>query len=353
MIYMEPKGLGWRDALVVSWINQSNPSEEEKKILNPLFDWLLVASLQFIRTQCTEVCDSLDSNLVVSLLNIYESQYKAFGFEGADKADSKCIQGLFLFSLVWSVGATVNEAGRVKYDYYLKELLSGRDNISPIPAGYFISTSYPEAGTIYDYVFDKTGNWKLWVDTIPDNFKIPAKAKYDDIMVPTIDTARYSYLIKLLAINNYQILFVGPTGTGKSVYIRDTLMRGLDKAVFVPVFINFSAQTSANQTQGIIESKLDKRRKGIFGPPVGKKAILFVDDLNMPSKETYGAQPPIELLRQWMDHKGWYDLKENQMQTFVDIQFIGAMGPPGGGRNTVTPRVISYNRCYFLTNAIL
>lgn len=61
---------------------------------------------------------------------------------------------------------------------------------------------------------------------------------------------------------------------------------------------------------------------GVYGPPPEQNFVIFIDDLSMPQKEVFGAQPPIEILRQAADQKVWYDRKEIVPIELVDIQVI-------------------------------
>jgi len=61
----------------------------------------------------------------------------------------------------------------------------------------------------------------------------------------------------------------------------------------------------------------------LTGAPAGKRMIIFVDDLNMPKLDTYGSQPPIELLRQYQDFAGLYD-REKLFWKEIHVSFLFA-----------------------------
>lgn len=148
---------------------------------------------------------------------------------------------------------------------------------------------------------------------------------------------------------NKPVLFVGESGTAKTVTIQNFL-GSLDPEKYLTLNINFSSRTSSRDVQTNIEANVDKRSGRIYGPPVGKKLIIFVDDLNMPRVDTYGTQQPIALLHFLVGRGCMYDRsKDLEMRTFKDMMFVGAMGPPGGGRNRVDPRFVNLYTVFNLT----
>lgn len=349
MIYMEPADLGV-EPLVFSWLEIMPPvMTPYKSLLQDLFNKFLSVSLKFIRRECREPVVTVDSNLSHSLMNILECFLADYFPDEESEEEQKPkvsfpenfelhMEYLFLFSLVWSVGGSVDTEGRKKFDGFLRDQVPKAD----------IKAKWPEKGTVYEYCYDmKSGSWIGWLDTIPE-FSISPTATYSEIIVPTMDTIRYTYLMDLLLKRGKHVLCAGPTGTGKSVAIVEKLTQGMPPE-FIPIFINFSAQTKANQIQDILDAKFDKKRKGVVGPPTGRKYTIFIDDVNMPAKERLiGAQPPIELIRQWLDHGGWYDRKLLEFKKIVDINLIAAMGPPGGGRNHISMRFTRhFNLIYF------
>lgn len=79
----------------------------------------------------------------------------------------------------------------------------------------------------------------------------------------------------------------------------------------------------------------------MYVPIGGKTMICFMDDFNMPAKDTYGSQLALELIRQWIDYEFWYD-RQKQWKIYVkQMLLLTAMGPAGGGRQVISPRTLS------------
>ena len=408
MVYMEPEQLGWQPILD-SWLKMwkavkvpSKPTEggeagqgsgseatatleepargeechtddfalsdEEVERLRVLFHWLVEPCMCLVRRSLKEVSPTVDSGLLKSLLNLLTCFLR--DSIPNSKADleaprMKLIECGFLFALTWSVGVTVGGGGRARFSEFLRALikdvacleqapyggvqtlLAMRKWTPPPKMGLRFELNIPEEGEIYDYCFrpQDNGRWLSWLETLDGDFTIAPKTPFSEILVPTVCTAQISFLLLTMLPRGYRPLIVGPTGTGKSVCAAKCLAKELSPDKFKPLSLGFSAKTSANMTQEIIDGQLSKRRKGVFGPPIGKQAIIMIDDLNMPEVETYGAQPPIELLRQLVDSGGYYDLKEKSWVKVVDTVMMCAMGPPGGGRNPTTPRFLGHFGC--------
>ena len=359
MVYVQESLLGW-EAPVQSWITTlpDGLTQEHRDHIMALCSWLIPPCLRVVSKMCKMPLTAQSTNLVCSFMRLYESLLDEFHHpekiaEMNENLVMCWVQCIFLFSLVWSVGACTDSAGREVFDKMLRKILI---NDAPKDLQIFITAPsvkltqlFPEGKDVFGYTFDKgKGKWQPWLDTVEAQ-QLSPDMEFTNILVQTTDTVRYTFLLDAIITHGHHTLFVGPTGTGKSAYIKQHLQNGLDREKYTFSLMNFSAQTSVNMTQDIVDGKLDKRRKGVFGPPIGKRMMILVDDVNMPQVETYGAQPPIELLRQWMDHGGWYDRKELTFRQLVDIQFVAAMGPPGGGRNGITNRYARHFSLFSIT----
>ena len=60
--------------------------------------------------------------------------------------------------------------------------------------------------------------WQNWSQTQPA-FILPKKIAYNDLIIPTNDSIRNNFFLHLNVKNHMHVLFIGPTGTGKSVNV--------------------------------------------------------------------------------------------------------------------------------------
>ena len=75
--------------------------------------------------------------------------------------------------------------------------------------------------------------WIAWGKLVPKYVHVPEK-KFNEILVPTVDTVRTTWLLNLMVKIKRPVVLVGETGTSKSATISNFL-RTLDQEAHVRI----------------------------------------------------------------------------------------------------------------------
>ncbi|KAJ3144485.1 Dynein heavy chain 10, axonemal [Geranomyces variabilis] len=343
MVYMDPKNLGYKP-FFQRWVD-SRPNKAEASVLLRLFSKYVPPTIEYVLEGTFEgfVADPLKRVIPVTALAMNSQLCAMLEMQLTDSkqhSQENVIEAIFVQSLIWSVGASLIEDDRVKFSDGVKKL-------SELPlvhtaASIAVGQLPGNEKSLFDYHFDTTElQWVPWTNYVP-TYEHNRSQAYHEILVPTMDTIRHSWLIEKLVAIKRPVLFVGEVGTSKTVTVQKFLRQGLPADKNFILNINFSSRTSSLDVQKNLEANVEKRTKDTYGPAAGKRMIVFIDDLNMPAKDTYGTQQPIALLKLLIERGGLYDRgKELNWKNLKDVQFIGAMGTPGGGRNDIDIRFAS------------
>merc|ERR1719454_2303919 len=143
-------------------------------------------------------------------------------------------------------------------------------------------------------------------------------------------------------------MMVGAPGTAKT----STALMYMSKFAqdqMLSKMVNFSSATTPLGFQKNIEGEIERKTGKTFCPPGGKQMTVFIDDASMPMVNTWGDQITNELTRQLIEQGGFYFLdkdKRGDFKTVEGLQYIGAMGHPGGGKNDLPNRLKSKFMCF-------
>ena len=319
ILYVNESDIGWRP-FVDTWLASRDPAEAQ--LLSQFFTKYVDTTNAMTRKGYKFCTPIRVMNKVQTTVYLLESQLASV----PAGASAETYESVFVFCLTWAFGGSLIVD---KSDDYRKRF--SEEFLSQFPG-----VRYPKGeGTVFDFHFDAaTGQHVLWKENLEAYTPIPIGPNdpFMNLNVETVDSRRTKFLLDVLARGGHNVMLVGTAGTGKTAQVAKYL-QSLDKDLdgMLSYNIVMSYFTDSAKLQVDLELPIDKRAGRMFGPATGKKLIYFIDDLNLPARETYGTQNSIALLTQLMQHGTIFDRVDlGFRKEIVDCQFVSCLNPTAG-----------------------
>ncbi|KAK7945226.1 hypothetical protein WMY93_000954 [Mugilogobius chulae] len=352
MVFMSSSALSWRPILQ-GWTYKRNAKEAETILA--LYDRIFEDAYLYMKQNLKPKMELLECNYIMQVFNFEKLSYCLMitktnitgGLMG-----SHHMERLFVFCLMWSLGAILELDDRDKLEAFFREHESNIDLPKTKPGE-----------TIFEYMVNTNGEWCHWNEHVGEySYPTDVVPDYASILVPNVDNTRTSFLLETIAKQRKAVVLIGEQGTAKTVMIK-SFTKKYDPETDLSKSLNFSSATEPMMFQRTVESYIEKRVGSTYGPPGGRRMTVFIDDINMPVVNEWGDQVKIcfhlhviqyfgyytdvlllqitnEIVRQMMEMGGMYNLdKPGDFTSIVDVQILAAMIHPGGGRNDIPQRL--------------
>ncbi|CDJ36801.1 uncharacterized protein EMH_0096290 [Eimeria mitis] len=227
MVYVDQRDLG-SSPYYDAWA-RSKSSEQLLEVLDYLWEKYVPQCLAFILNEKgrddeaplpAKCIHRTDVSMVAQLCKVMDIMVPDALYA---EPNPEKLENAFLFALVWSLGATLKGEEQPRLDVLLKTL-SGKASISQ---------------SLFDSFYDLQANsWLSWESKVPQ-YSPEAGISFTNIFVPTTDTVRAMWLLQGFASKALPTLFIGESGTAKSMMTKGWL-NTLDNEEFLQLQMNFS-----------------------------------------------------------------------------------------------------------------
>ncbi|XP_051881424.1 dynein axonemal heavy chain 6-like [Pristis pectinata] len=194
------------------------------------------------------------------------------------------------------------------------------------------------------FLYNEVKHERMWeireISSILEDYTC---GKFDQLQLPTVRMKLELDTLRVIRDAETIVVCTVPRvelAKRHSTHAEITSSRDNKEVKFATVLM--STQTTSAQTQAQILANLVRRSRNRRSPGRSRKVIVFVDDLNMPAVEQYGAQPPLELIRQFLDLGGFFDVMNLKWLHVEDVTLVAACAPPGGARSELSQRLLKH-----------
>ncbi|KAG7231381.1 hypothetical protein INR49_012221 [Caranx melampygus] len=204
MVFMSSSVLSW-SPILQAWLQKlPDPQADTLKLC---FDSCYQDLLDFVFTAVSPKMQVLECMYIRQTIDLLQGLLPA----AEEKQDCHGDLGrLFVFAVMWSLGALLELDDRAKMEAFLKGHSSSLD-LPPTQ----------DDQTIFEFTVTEQGQWEHWSNKVPE-YVYPKDhvPDYSSILVPNVDNVRTDFLMHTIMKQRKAVLLIGEQGTAKTVMIK-------------------------------------------------------------------------------------------------------------------------------------